>query len=177
MRQWIRKYSSYWKIGTRKMCMKWLLIIRHVNSVEQCRTVSTVSKVSTVSTVSTVIARCYLHLWWYFYHVSKSNRIKIWGEIGCWGGSNSSSLAPMQLAGRAWLLRDGPWKSRQQKDLEFLPRLEWTAAKKGKCWRNWFVTIYSTVSRDTPTKTTKYFGQNHFCRKHIKRKTGSGFLI
>ena len=27
---------SYWKIGTRQMCMKWLLIIRHVNSVEQC---------------------------------------------------------------------------------------------------------------------------------------------
>ena len=50
---------SYWKIGTRQMCMKWLLlIIRHVNSVEQCRT---------VSTVSTVIARCYLHLRWYFY--------------------------------------------------------------------------------------------------------------
>ena len=24
---------SYWKIGTRQMCMKWLLIIRHVNSV------------------------------------------------------------------------------------------------------------------------------------------------
>ena len=54
------------------MCMKWLLIIRHVNSVEQCRTVSTVSTVSsvstmsTVSTVSTVIARCYLHLRWYF---------------------------------------------------------------------------------------------------------------
>ena len=41
--------------------MKWLLIIRHVNSVEQCRTVST------VSTVSTVIARCYLHLRWYFF--------------------------------------------------------------------------------------------------------------
>ena len=88
MRQWIRKYSltpswtvnlkilldirvtvtfqrafqpsaglSYWKIGTRQMCMKWLPIIRHVNSVEQCRT---------VSTVSTVIARCYLHLRWYF---------------------------------------------------------------------------------------------------------------
>ena len=42
------------------------------NSVEQCRTVSTVSTVSTastgstVSTVSTVIARCYLHLRWYF---------------------------------------------------------------------------------------------------------------
>ena len=33
------------------------------NSVEQCRTVSTVL---TVSTVSTVIARCYLHLRWYF---------------------------------------------------------------------------------------------------------------
>ena len=49
--------------------------------------------------------------------------------------------------------------------------------QKRKCWRNWFVTMYSTVSRDTPTKTTKYFGQNHFCRKHIKRKTGSGFLI
>ena len=31
------------------------------NSVEQCRTVST------VSTVSTVIARCYLHLRWYFF--------------------------------------------------------------------------------------------------------------
>ena len=89
VRQWIRKYSwtpswtvnmkilldilvtvtfqrafqpsaglSYWKIETRQMCMKWLLIIRHVNSVEQCRT---------VSTVSTVIARCYLHLRWYFY--------------------------------------------------------------------------------------------------------------
>ena len=52
---------SYWKIGTRQMCMKWLPIIRHVNSVEQCRTVST------VSTVSTVIARCYLHLRWYFF--------------------------------------------------------------------------------------------------------------
>ena len=49
--------------------------------------------------------------------------------------------------------------------------------QKRKCWRNWFVTMYSTVSRDTPTKTTKYFGQNHFCLKHIKRKTGSGFLI
>ena len=57
---------SYWKIGTRQMCMKWLLIIRHVNSVEQCRTVSTVSTVSIVSTVSSVIARCYLHLRWYF---------------------------------------------------------------------------------------------------------------
>ena len=45
---------SYWKIGTRQMCMKWLLIIGHVKSVEQCRT------------VSTVIARCYLHLRWYF---------------------------------------------------------------------------------------------------------------
>ena len=33
------------------------------NSVEQCWTVSTVS---TVSIVSTVIARCYLHLRWYF---------------------------------------------------------------------------------------------------------------
>ena len=94
MRQWIRKYSwtpswtvnlkilldirvtvtfqrafqpsgglSYWKIGTRQVCMKWLLIIRHVNSVEQCRKVSTVS---TASIVSTVIARCYLHLRWYF---------------------------------------------------------------------------------------------------------------
>ena len=42
------------------MCMKWLIIIRHVNSLEQCRTVSI------VSTVSTVIARCYLHLRWYF---------------------------------------------------------------------------------------------------------------
>ena len=51
---------SYWKIGTTQMCMKWLLIIRHVNSVEQCRTVSI------VSTVSTVIVRCYLHLRWYF---------------------------------------------------------------------------------------------------------------
>jgi len=61
---------SYWKIGTRQMCIKWLLIIRPVNSVEQCRTVSTVSTVptvSTVSTVSTVIARCYLHLRWYFF--------------------------------------------------------------------------------------------------------------
>ena len=87
---------SYWKIGTRQMCMKWLLIICHVNSVEQCQTVSTVSTVptvstgstvstvskvskmstvstvstvstmSTVSTVSTVVARCYLHLRWYF---------------------------------------------------------------------------------------------------------------
>ena len=37
------------------MCMKWLLIIRHVNSVEQCQT------------VSTVIARCYLHIRWYFF--------------------------------------------------------------------------------------------------------------
>ena len=62
---WERKISnhhthwkhSYWKIGTRQMCMKWLLIIRHVNSVKQCQT---------VSTVSTVIARCYLHLRWYF---------------------------------------------------------------------------------------------------------------
>merc|ERR1712240_606129 len=64
---------SYWKIGTRQMCIKLLLIIRHVNSVEQCRTVSTVSTVPTVSTVSTVstvltvIARCYLHLRWYFF--------------------------------------------------------------------------------------------------------------
>ena len=49
---------SYWKIGTRQICMKWLLIIRHVNSVKQCQT---------VSTVSTVIARCYLHLRWYFW--------------------------------------------------------------------------------------------------------------
>ena len=48
---------SYWKIGTRQICMKWLLIIRHVNSVEQCRT---------VSTVLTFITRCYLHLRWYF---------------------------------------------------------------------------------------------------------------
>ena len=63
---------SYWKIGTRQMCMKWLLIIRHVNSVEQCRTVSTVSTMSTVSTVSTVIARCYLHLRWYF--------VYLWGK-------------------------------------------------------------------------------------------------
>ena len=53
---------SYWKIGTRQICMKWLLIIRHVNSVKQCQTVST------VSTVSTVIARCYLHLRWYFWN-------------------------------------------------------------------------------------------------------------
>ena len=51
---------SYWKGGTRQMCMKLLLIIRHINSVEQCQTVST------VLTVSTVIARCYLHLRWYF---------------------------------------------------------------------------------------------------------------
>ena len=49
------------------MCMKWLPIICHVNSVEQCRTVLTVSTMSTVSTVSTVIARCYLHLRWYFW--------------------------------------------------------------------------------------------------------------
>ena len=55
---------SYCKIGTRQMCMKWLPIIRHVNSVKQCRTVLTVS---TKSTVSTVIARCYLHLRWYFF--------------------------------------------------------------------------------------------------------------
>merc|ERR1712012_1469262 len=37
------------------------------NSVKQCQTVSTVSA---VSTVSTVIARCYLHLRWYFYIIS-----------------------------------------------------------------------------------------------------------
>ena len=36
------------------------------NSAEQCQTVSTVSP---VSTVSTVIARCYLHLRWYFWFV------------------------------------------------------------------------------------------------------------
>ena len=37
------------------------LYVMSVNSVEQCRT---------VSTVSTVIARCYLHLRWYFCHCS-----------------------------------------------------------------------------------------------------------
>ena len=36
------------------------------NSVEQCQTVST------VSTVSTVIARCYLHLRWYFFGLNLS---------------------------------------------------------------------------------------------------------
>ena len=36
-------------------------MITHYTSCQQCRTVST------VSTVSTVIARCYLHLRWYFY--------------------------------------------------------------------------------------------------------------
>ena len=113
MRQWIRKYSwtpswtvnmkiiqairvtvtfqrtfhpsaglSYWKIGTRQMCMKWLLIIRHVNSVEQCQTVSTVP---TVSTLSTVIARCYLHLRWYFLY-STENLIK-----------NSKNLSPLHF--------------------------------------------------------------------------------
>ena len=51
---------SYWKIRKRQMCMKWLFIIRHVYSFEQRRIVST------VSTVSTDIARCYLHLRWYF---------------------------------------------------------------------------------------------------------------
>ena len=75
---------SYWKIGTRQMCMKWwkwfellrqsyfvntsiimkwLLNLRHVNSVKQCQQCRTVS---TVSTVSTVIAQWYLHLRWYF---------------------------------------------------------------------------------------------------------------
>ena len=47
---------SYWKIGTRQMCMKWLPIIRHVNSVEQCRTVSTVSNsVNSVNSYSAVL--------------------------------------------------------------------------------------------------------------------------
>ena len=39
-------------------------MITHYTSCQQCRTVSTVS---TLSTVSTVIARCYLHLRWYFF--------------------------------------------------------------------------------------------------------------
>ena len=48
------------------MCMKWLLIICHVNSIEQWWS------------VSTVIARCYLHLRWYFWSKKdKKNMRKI----------------------------------------------------------------------------------------------------
>ena len=88
MRQWIRKYSltPSWTVNLKillDICVtvtfcpqlvfpigkleqdKWvwndypLYVMSTVsNSVKQCQT---------VSTVSMVIARCYLHLWWYFY--------------------------------------------------------------------------------------------------------------
>ena len=70
------------------MCMKWLLIIRHVNSVEQCCTVSTVS---TVSIVSTVITRCYLHLRWYFWNGQQPN-IELVALAG-WSASTCSLLS------------------------------------------------------------------------------------
>ena len=47
-------------------------MMTYYTSCQQCRTASTVSTVSTVltvSTVSTVIARCYLHLRWYFWYL------------------------------------------------------------------------------------------------------------
>ena len=44
-----------------------------VKQCQQCQTVSTVSTLSTVSTVSTVIARCFLHLRWYFFNNDDDN--------------------------------------------------------------------------------------------------------
>ena len=107
---------SYWKIGTRQMCMKWLPIIRHVNSVEQCRTVSTVSTLSTVSTVSivstmstvsTVIARCYLHLRWYFLEEQKANtNIKLYIIVFCQKKANFWCLDMLwDLAQLSWWLK------------------------------------------------------------------------
>ena len=62
MRQWIRTYSwtpSFLLENWNRTNM--YEVITHYTSCQQCRTVST------VSTVSTVIARCYLHLRWYFF--------------------------------------------------------------------------------------------------------------
>ena len=62
---------SYWKIGTRQMCMKWLLIIRHVNSVEQCQTVSnSVNSVNSVNSYSAVLPPSPM----VFFHINVVNR-------------------------------------------------------------------------------------------------------
>ena len=53
---------SYWKIGTRQMCMKWLLIIRHVNSVKQCQTVS--NSVNSVNGYSAVLPPSPMVFFW-----------------------------------------------------------------------------------------------------------------
>ena len=73
---------SYWKLEQDK-CV-WndysLYVMSTVsNSVKQCQTVSTVW-VSAVSTVSTVIARCYLHLRWYFCTLNCQNWQSKWSR-------------------------------------------------------------------------------------------------
>ena len=45
---------SHWKIGTRQMCMKWLLIIPHINSVNHVNSVNSVNSVNTINSVNSV---------------------------------------------------------------------------------------------------------------------------
>ena len=58
---------SFWQIGTRQTCMKWLLIIRYVNSVNHVNNVNSVNSINSVSSLlrgATFISDgifCFLH--------------------------------------------------------------------------------------------------------------------
>ena len=140
---------SYWKIGTRQICMKWLLIIRHVNSVKLCQTVST------VSTVSTVIARCYLHLRWYFLSDCQVFRGCQSCKIGCQRSQKlfarliQRCVKNLHIDEYRWGFEDWAkqyWPNGARQCNGAIGKLSWIAPRDGSwCW----IYVYSFTQRRT----------------------------